>query len=137
MRLVKRNGIRARRGFSLLELMLVLAIMGVLMAVAAVSLLGRGRAAKEKATWVTMNMIKSALQQYYLAKSAYPASLTALQTGTQAYLDKDKPLVDGWNRPFLYQTPGTGGREFDLISKGDDGSYPSADDVNIWVPPQE
>lgn len=137
MRLVKRNGTRARRGFSLLELMLVLAIMGVLMAVAAVSLLGRGREAKEKATRITMDVIKNALRQYHLAKSVYPASLTELQSGKNPYLEADKQLLDGWNRPFLYQTPGSSGREFDLISKGEDGTYPSQDDLNIWIPPQE
>src|ERR1051326_179051 len=73
---------RARRGgFSLLELMLVLAIIGVLTAVAAVSVFGQGEKAKKKATRASMAVIKNALDQYHLEKSVWPTTLSALQAG--------------------------------------------------------
>jgi general secretion pathway protein G len=125
-----------RAGFSLLELMLVLAIIGVLTAVAAYSVFGQGERAKRKATRASMDVIKHALDQYHLEKSAWPPSLGALTMGTTPYLDKDKPLVDGWKQPFLYQTPGSNGHDFDLISKGGNGVYEggNGDDVDFWKP---
>ena len=78
---------RARRGgFSLLELMLVLAIIGVLTAVAAWSVFGQGERAKRRATRASMAVIKNALEQYHLDKSAWPSALLALQAGRTPYL---------------------------------------------------
>jgi len=121
-------------GFSLLELMLVLAIIGVLTAVAAWSVYGQGEKAKRKATRASMAIIKGALDQYHLDKSVWPASLSALQAGNTPYLEKSKPLVDGWGQPFLYQAPGSNGHEFDLFSKGGNGQFESGggDDVDFW-----
>lgn len=129
----------SRAGFSLLELMLVLAIIGVLTAIAAVSITGQGERAKRRATLASMSVIKSALQQYHLDKSMFPANLLALQSGTTPYLDKDKPLLDGWKHPFLYQTPGSNGRDFDLFSMGGNGVFEQGggDDLDVWKPDQE
>lgn len=135
IRLMARRG---ARGFSLLELTLVLAIIGILMAVAAVSIFGQGENARIKATVASMSVIKNAIQQYQLSNSAYPATLTALQQGRTPLLDPDKPLVDGWNQPFLYAVPGRDNRPFDLISKGANGTLESGtgDDISVWNPPK-
>lgn len=131
---IKRAAAGHRGGFSLLELMLVLAIIGVLTAVAAWSVFGQGERAKRKATRASMAIIKNALEQYHLDKSAWPTSLTALQAGKTPYLEASKALVDGWNQPFLYQTPGSNQREFDLFSKGGNGQFENGggDDVDFW-----
>jgi general secretion pathway protein G len=128
-----------RAGFSLLELMLVLAIIGVLTAVAAWSVFGQGERAKKKATRATMAMIKSALDQYHLEKSMYPTALEALQSGNTPLLDKDKPLEDGWKQRFLYQAPGSNGHPFDLFSKGGNGVFDNGggDDLDYWRPDQD
>lgn len=128
-----------RAGFSLLELMLVLAIIGVLTAVAAYSVFGSGERAKKKATRASMAVIKGALDSYHLDKSVWPASLAALQAGTTPYLDKDKPLLDAWKQPFLYQTPGSNGHEFDLFSKGGNGVFENGggDDIDFWRQDQD
>lgn len=130
----RRNYRAARRGFSLLELMLVLAIIGVLTAVAAVSLSGSGERAKRKATIASMAQIANALKLYKLDHNVYPATLTALQAGSTAYLDADKRLQDGWKQDFLYAAPGVGGREFDLYSRGSNGTFESGggDDLDYW-----
>lgn len=130
---------RPARAFSLLELTLVLAIIGVLMAVAAVSIFGRGESAKIKATWASMNVIKNAIQQYQLEKSAYPPALAALQSGAKPYLDPDKPLKDGWNNDFLYAVPGSNARPYDLFSRGGNAQFENGggDDISIWSPPKE
>jgi general secretion pathway protein G len=129
--------IRNRRGFSLLELMLVLAIIGLMTAAAAWAIAGQGARAKYRITWKSMDTINAAIQQYNLNTSTYPANLQALQAGTMAYLDSRNPLKDGWNQPFLYSPNGTNGKPYDLMSKGADGRVGTADDLNIWNPPQE
>jgi general secretion pathway protein G len=131
------NTMQMRRGFSLMELTLVLVIIGLMAAGAAVALSGQGTRAKYKVTWSSMTTIKSAIEQYHLNTSAYPPNLQALQAGTMSYLDATKPLKDAWNRDFLYSPNGTAGRPYDLFSKGADGQFPSADDLDIWKPPTE
>ena len=127
-----RVGARNRGGFSLLELMLVLAIIGVLTAVAAFNLAGTGNKAKVKATLASMNTIRAALRTYNLDHNSYPSSLQDLTVGKTAYLSADFKLADGWQNAFLYQAPGTSGHEFDLYSKGIDGTFPSGDDIDVW-----
>src|SRR5690606_27491429 len=121
----RRNYRAARRGFSLLELMLVLAIIGVLTAVAAVSLSGSGERAKRKATIASMAQIANALKLYKLDHNVYPATLTALQAGSTAYLDADNSCQVGWKQDFWDAGSGVGGRDFDLYSRGSTGTFAS------------
>lgn len=131
--------IRHARAFSLLELTLVLAIIGVLMAIAAVSIFGRGEAAKIQATWASMQTIKNAIDQYQLNNSALPGSLAALSVGKTPYLDASKKLIDGWGEAFIYAAPGQNGKPYDLFSKGGNRTFENGvgDDVSVWVKPQE
>jgi general secretion pathway protein G len=119
--------------------MLVLAIIGVLTAIAAVSIGGSSKKAKIRATFASMEVIRHALDLYKLDKNVYPADLTALQAGSTPYLDKNKPLADGWQHPFLYQTPGSNGHDYDLYSMGDNGVFESGggDDLDVWRPNAE
>ena len=126
--------VRSVPGFSLLELMLVLAIIGVLTAVVAVNVVGAGGRAKLRASMASMTTIKSALSSYNLDNSAYPTDLKTLQSGgTKAYLDPSLKLADGWSRPFYYSVPGLNNQPFDLISFGEDGQAGTEDDINIWT----
>jgi len=124
----------AARGFSLLELMLVLAIIGVMTAIAAVSLSGRGEAAKRRATRTTMEVVANALDAYQLEKSSYPPTLSVLTQGATPFLDERKGTKDGWGRELLYQAPGASGRKFDLFSSGGNGLFENGagDDVDFW-----
>lgn len=126
---------RLAPGFSLLELMLVLAIIGVLTAIVAVNVVGAGGRAKARATMTSMTTIKNALSTYNLDNSAYPPQLTGLQAGgaNKAYLDPTMKLADGWGRPFYYATPGLNGNPYDLISFGEDAEGGTADDINVWT----
>lgn len=119
------------RGFSLLELTLVLAIIGILMAVAAVNILGQGTKAKIQATKSTMSIVKNSLQQYNLDNSAYPPNLQALIT---ARLLENKPIKDGWKRDLYYDARGRNkDQPFILGSPGEDGIMGNEDDINIWT----
>ena len=123
------------RGFSLLELTLVIAIMGVLMAIAAVNLIGGADDAKVKATKTSMATIKTQLQRYYTDHNAYPPSLLTLVTQTRTL--QEGANLDSWDREYFYFPQGKPGapREegFTLISMGPDGEQGTEDDIDIWI----
>jgi general secretion pathway protein G len=126
------NQRHARRGFSLLELTLVILIIGVLMGVAAVAFgptLLRGRTTGTKASMTT---IKRAIQEFQGVNNRYPGTLAELAPNFIESVPKD-----GWDRDFGYEVPGAQGRPFSLISFGEDGVYPSDDDIDVWTMDQE
>ncbi|MBY0113496.1 MAG: type II secretion system protein GspG [Phycisphaerales bacterium] len=130
---IVRRGIarHVRPGFSLLELTLVLVILGVLMAVAAVNVLGQGEKAKIQATKATLATIKNAVNQYHLEQSAFP---TTLQLLVSAKILEAGKLNDAWQRPLVYDPQGLDAdRPFVLFSKGPDGLSPSADDIDAFA----
>lgn len=122
-----------RRGFSLLEVMLVLAIIAIMTAAVAISISGMGERAKIKATKSMLGTIQSAIKAYQIDKSAVPASLQVLQQGGKlSYLDPDKKLVDAWGEGFLYSPSPSNGHDYQLFSKGSDKQFQTADDIDVW-----
>jgi general secretion pathway protein G len=123
---------RRSAGFSMLELMLVLAVIGVLMSVVAISFMSGGQRAKTKATMMSMDTIKGALLDYSLTHGSFPQSLEVLRNaGT---LDKSKPLKDGWKRDFIYSPQGRDrDRPFTLGSAGPNGQAGDDDDIDVWT----
>ncbi len=115
----------AARGFSLLELTLVLVIIGLLMGVAAVNIVGAAERAKVRTTKASMATIKSQLQSYYVEKSRLPETLSVLVT--EQYLDEGD-LDDGWNNALYYLPLPDQPGQFELISAGKDGSFDTPDD---------
>lgn len=125
---------RTGRGFTLLEMMLVVVIMGILATVVVVSFGGRTEAARQQATRDKMRQIIQALAQYEAKYAVYPDSLDALTAKTDKYIDKLPK--DGWNRDFIYAFPSPAqnpDQPFDLISKGKDGMSGTPDDLNAWT----
>lgn len=117
--------LRARRAFSLLELTLVIAIIGVLMAVAAVNLFGSQDRANKDATVISMENVDNALTEYKLRKSVYPPSLQILVD--EEYL-QSMPQ-DAWGQAFYYSATDEG-RGYKLISLGKDGLSNTEDDIH-------
>lgn len=117
-----------RRGFTLLEMMLVVLIIGMLAAAVAWNFAGQGDKARVSTTKGNLATLKQMIVNYQLEKGQYPATLQALVPEFA-----DKISKDGWKRDFVYYTPAADGRPFALISQGADGQTGSPDDINVWT----
>lgn len=121
----------ARAGFTLIEILLVVVIIGMLATVAAINIpriLDDSRITRAKAD---ISRINTALHAYNMAMGKYPGSLEALTTGEDPVMDSIP--ADPWGHEYQYAIPGSHGRalRFDLSSSGPDG-VPSDDDIGNW-----
>lgn len=114
----------ARNGFTLVELMVVLVIIGLLATVVMINVLpsqDRAMATKARADIATLSQ---AMEMYRLDNMRYPPSLDALAqprpTGGGAYV-RNLP-EDPWGRPYQMSAPGPNGSPFEIVSLGSDGT---------------
>ena len=117
-------------GFTLIELMVVLAIIGVLAALIVPNVLGRADDARVTAARTDVGNLMQALKLYKLDNQRFPSSAQGLQAlvtkpsaepvplNWKPYLDKLP--ADPWGRPYLYMNPGLKS-EVDVLSFGADG----------------
>lgn len=143
-----RAGISGQEGFSFLELMVVVVILGILATYIAPRFMGRTDDARAVKAKVDILAIETALKLYKLDNGNYPTTeqgLAALveKPSTEpvplnwkekGYLEKAKVPMDPWGKEYLYLSPGVHD-DYDLISYGADG-VPGGEgknkDVNSW-----
>lgn len=129
---------RREQGFTLLEIMVVLVIIGVLAALVAPRFIERADEAKVEACKVQMKNIAQALKLYRLQHGSYPSSgagLNALVSGGKdgkRYMDAIPK--DPWGNSYIYLSPGVHG-DFDILSYGADGTSGGSGfnaDIGSW-----
>lgn len=117
-------------GFTLVEILLVVVIIGILAAVGGPKLIGWLSVANEQAAAAGVANIKTAITSYQmLNKGKLPNSLQELTTtaaGKPPPLE-DKQLNDPWGNAYQYTKDGSGG--YTIVSAGEDGQFGTADDV--------
>ena len=144
MNTLRIKSIQRAAGFTLIELMVVLAIIGVLAALIVPNVIGRADDARQTAARTDVGNLMQALKLYKLDNLRYPSA----EQGLQALIAKpssepvppnwkpylDKLPNDPWGRPYQYMVPGIKG-EVDVLSFGADGKSggegPHAD-IGSW-----
>ncbi len=135
-------------GFTLIEIMVVIIILGILVAYIAPKFIGRAEEARRTAARVQMESIETTLKLYKLDNGYYPTTEQGLQALVEpptvgqlprawregGYSEKGMVPKDPWKNDYVYLSPGLHG-DYDLISYGNDGE-PGGEsenaDVNNW-----
>jgi len=135
-------------GFTLIELMVVIVILGILAGLIVPRIMGRPDEARLLKAKIQIESIETALKLYKLDNGSYPGTEQGLQALVEqpasgnipakwregGYLEKGKLPKDPWGNDFVYLSPGVHG-EYDIVSYGADG-VPGGEgkniDINSW-----
>jgi general secretion pathway protein G len=129
---------RGRGGFTFLEIMFVVVIIGILLAIVGPKLAGKSEKARITATRAQMQSVSTALKSFEVDNGSYPKELTDLvesdDDDKEAYLDGREVPKDAWGQEFNYKAPGDKNKKgFDLWSNGPDKEEGSEDDITNWA----
>jgi general secretion pathway protein G len=124
---------RRQRGFTLIEIMVVVVILAILGTLVAPQILGRIDEARITKARTDMKLLQSALDMYRMDNFRYPTTEQGLDALVHKPNDPNlknyKPegyvqqlMKDPWGHDYVYVSPGTGGAPFDLMSFGADGA---------------
>ena len=136
------------RGFTLIELMVVIVILGILAGLIIPRIMGRPEEARRMKARIQIESIETSLQLYKLDNGNYPTTDQGLQALVEAptvgqlprawreggYMEKGKVPKDPWRTEYVYLSPGVNG-DYDLSSYGPDeepGGEGNDADINSW-----
>ncbi len=132
MKRTKMKKVTVRAGFTMVELMAILVILGLLMAVVATNVVGKIDKAKVQTTRASLKALHDAVIQFKLDTDRYPSQEVGLQelieqpsdvTGwnPDGYLETTGIPKDAWGRDFIYELYPVSGKAFVIYSYGADG----------------
>ncbi|WP_108165294.1 type II secretion system major pseudopilin GspG [Saccharospirillum sp. MSK14-1] len=128
---------RKQQGFTLIELMVVLVILGILFGLVVPNVIGRGDEARVTAAQTDIRTLENALETYRLHNSHYPST----DQGLEALVSQPSgsPQPNNWRGPYVKQTPAdpwgnpyayiNDGNDYEIISYGADGQA-GGNDIN-------
>ena len=145
----KRTILQNNKGFTLIEILVVLIILSALAAIVAPKFLGRSEDAKRTASAVQIRNIEGAIKLFYLDNGFYPTTEQGLDALVEkpttgkipkkykdgGYLEGGKVPLDPWDNAFIYLSPGVHNKEYDIESFGadsEDGGEGKDADVESW-----
>lgn len=137
------------RGFTLIEVLVVVVIMGLLIGLIGPNVLGQVDKAKVTTARADMSTLSSALDMYKLDNNRYPTTDQGLEAlvskpssspvpnnwNSQGYLKGSEIPRDPWDGEYLYFSPGDDGRPYEIISLGADNNEGGSDydaDLSNW-----
>jgi len=136
---VKRNQTKLAQGFTLVEMLLVVAIIGTLAALVIPRIAGSGQHAKEVATLADIKGgIKTALDRYEIDNGTFPRNLNDLVQAPSDAKHWAGPYIDAvpmdqWGNAYIYYFPGKhNSTSYDLLSMGLDAKEGTSDDIGNW-----
>jgi general secretion pathway protein G len=146
----RKNGIGGSEGFTLIEILIVVTILGILASLVAVKLMDRPGEARATKARLDIQTLENALKLYKLDNGAYPSSEQGLRALVEkpavgriprnyregGYLEKGELPKDPWERDYYYLSPGNHNKDFDLWSYGADGEEGGTgedQDVTNWT----
>ncbi len=129
--MIERRNRKARAGFTMIELMAVLIIMGLLFAVVAQNFMGRTAKARVTTTKSSLKVLHTSVNMFKMDTGRYPTEDEGLLVlveqpldienyPPEGYLDQTELPLDGWGEEFIYQEYPESGKPFVIISQGAD-----------------
>ncbi len=131
-----------QKGFTLIELMVVIVILSVLAVYMAPRLIGRDDQARQQRARIDIEALETALKLYRLDTGTYPTTEQGLESLVEqpegvrnwregGYVDRGRILKDPWGNDYVYISPGNHG-DFDILSYGANGQ-PGGEGVNAEI----
>ena len=135
-------------GFTLIEIMVVIVILGILVSFVAINIMDKPDEARQLKARMDISSLETAIKLYKLDNGNYPSTEQGLQALIEpptvgqlprkwregGYIDKEKIPTDPWGNEYIYLSPGIHG-DFDIISYGADGEQGGEGndmDINSW-----
>lgn len=133
---MNKQNIKKQIGFTMIELLIVIVILGLLASLVAPKFFSQLDTAERGIASAQMSAFETALDTYRLDMGSYPAKLEDLRKSDKPrwdgpYLPKEVPL-DPWKNPYVYTVPGDDGNPYKIMSFGADGKS-GGDDNNADI----